>query len=77
MDDLITEVEKAEDGALLGAVLGGGGGGGLGKSTDSRLRDRLRYSNSETCVTQNSTITRINYFQYNLRYNADDKCKPG
>jgi len=48
-DDFITDVEKAEDRVLLGDVTAAGfGGNGLGVSTDSLLRDRLRYSNNET-----------------------------
>lgn len=45
--------EKTDDGVPLGAVTGAGfGGNGLGISTDSLLRDRLRYSNSDTCIKQ-------------------------
>lgn len=49
-EDLITDEEKtgaeAQTGAVAAAVIGGGGG--RGRSTDKRLRDRLRYSSNDT-----------------------------
>ena len=51
-EDLITDEEKtgaeAQTGAVAAAVIGGGGG--RGRSTDKRLRDRLRYSSNDTCI---------------------------
>lgn len=50
MLSLMTDEEKAEDEELVLAVVGAMlGGTGLGMSTDSRLRDRLRYSSNDTC----------------------------
>lgn len=49
----MTDEEKAEDEGLVLAVVGAVlGGTGLGISTDSRLRDRLRYSSNDTYMNQ-------------------------